>query len=68
MTVREQSTGFPRVETVHASLGLVVTRAELEALVVVAPTEKATPEVVQSPCIVLRKWSLSWGLRRGRDR
>ena len=34
---------FPRVETVHASPGKVVTRAELEALGVVAPEEKATP-------------------------
>lgn len=31
---------FPRVETVHTSPGLVVTRAELEALGVVAPPEK----------------------------
>jgi hypothetical protein len=32
---------FPRVETVHARPGLVVTRAELEALGVVAPPEIA---------------------------
>lgn len=31
---------FPRVETVHTSPGLVVTRAELESLGVVAPLEK----------------------------
>jgi hypothetical protein len=32
---------FPRVETFHASPGLVVTRAELEALGIVAPPEKS---------------------------
>jgi hypothetical protein len=32
---------FPRVETVHARPGLVVSRAQLEALGVVAPPEKA---------------------------
>ena len=31
---------FPRVETVHASPGRVVTRAELEALGIMAPPEK----------------------------
>lgn len=31
---------FPRVETVHTSLGRVVTQAELEVLGVVAPPEK----------------------------
>jgi len=34
---------FPRVETVHADPGLVVTRAELEALGVVAPVENIEP-------------------------
>src|SRR5205085_8121627 len=34
---------FPRVETVHARPGLVVARAELEALGVVAPPEKTEP-------------------------
>ncbi len=34
---------FPRVETVHSSPGRVATRAELEALGIVAPPEKATP-------------------------
>src|SRR5262249_43954259 len=34
---------FPRVETVQASAGKVVTRAELEALGVVSPAEQATP-------------------------
>ena len=38
---------FPRVETVHASPGMVVTRADLEALGVVAPPEKATPAVIR---------------------
>ena len=38
---------FPRVETVHASPGLVVTRAELEALGVVAPPEKAAPAAIR---------------------
>jgi hypothetical protein len=37
---------FPRVETVYASPGLVVTRAELEALGVVAPPEKTTPTAI----------------------
>ena len=40
---------FPRVETVHASPGMVVTRAELEALGVVAPPEKtASPAIRDS--------------------
>lgn len=34
------STGFPRVQTMHSIPGRVVTRAELEALGVVAPPEK----------------------------
>jgi hypothetical protein len=34
---------FPRVETVHARPGLIVTRAELEALGIVAPPAKAKP-------------------------
>jgi hypothetical protein len=37
---------FPRVERVHASPGLVVTRAELEALGIVAPPEKTIPAAV----------------------
>jgi hypothetical protein len=40
---------FPRVETVHASPGHVVTRAELEALGIVAPPEKAAPAAIRSP-------------------
>ena len=40
---------FPRVETVHASPGWVVTRAELEALGVVAPPEKAAPTAAVPP-------------------
>jgi RepB DNA-primase from phage plasmid len=39
---------FPRVETVYASPGRVVTRADLEALGVVAPAGKVTPMVVRS--------------------
>ena len=39
---------FPRVETVHANPGKVVTRAELEALGVVAPPEKTAPAAVRS--------------------
>jgi len=38
---------FPRVETVHASPGLVVTPAELEALGIVAPTEQAGPAAIR---------------------
>ncbi len=37
---------FPRVETVHARPGTVVMRAELEALGVVAPSEKVTPTAI----------------------
>jgi hypothetical protein len=37
---------FPRVETAHASPSLVVTRAELEALGIVAPLEKTDPEAI----------------------
>jgi hypothetical protein len=37
---------FPRVETVHASPGRVATRAELEALGVVAPLEKTAPVAI----------------------
>jgi hypothetical protein len=37
---------FPVVETVHASPGKVVTRAELEALGVVAPPEKDAPATI----------------------
>jgi hypothetical protein len=39
---------FPRVETVHASPGKVVSRAELDALGVVAPEEKVTPALIHS--------------------
>jgi hypothetical protein len=34
---------FPLVETVHASPGLIVTRAEMEVLGIAAPPEKADP-------------------------
>ncbi len=34
---------FPQVETVHASTGMLVTRAQLEAFGMVAPTEKTDP-------------------------
>jgi hypothetical protein len=37
---------FPRVETVHASPSMVVTRADLEALGVAAPPEKTDPAAV----------------------
>jgi hypothetical protein len=37
---------FPVVETVHASPGLIVTRAELENLGIVAPPEKTAPAPV----------------------
>ena len=37
------ASGFPRIETVHASPGLVVARGELEALGVVAPPERSAP-------------------------
>jgi len=37
---------FPLVETVHASPGRIVTRAELEALGMVAPPEKAAPAAI----------------------
>jgi hypothetical protein len=40
---------FPRVEKVHSSPGLVVTRAELEALGAVAPPETTAPEPVCLP-------------------
>jgi hypothetical protein len=41
LTIKEKyAPTFPVVQTVHANLGLVVTRAELEALGVVAPPEK----------------------------
>ena len=49
--------GFPRIETVHASSGLIVTRAELEALGVVAPPVKAEPPArVSRRCPVARGW------------
>jgi RepB DNA-primase from phage plasmid len=38
---------FPRVETVHASPGMLVTRAQLEALGVVAPPEKIDPATLR---------------------
>jgi hypothetical protein len=37
---------FPRVKTVHASPGVLVTRAELEGLGVVAPSEKTAPAAI----------------------
>jgi hypothetical protein len=39
---------FPRVETVHGSPGRVVTRADLEALGVVAPPEKTAPAATRT--------------------
>jgi hypothetical protein len=39
---------FPRVETVHVRPGQVVTRADLEALGLVAPAEKAVPAPARS--------------------
>jgi hypothetical protein len=39
---------FPRVETVHTSPGLVVTKAQLHALGVVAP-ERTAPSIVRTP-------------------
>ena len=39
---------FPRVETVHSNPGMVVTRTELEALGVVAPSEKMEPAEIRS--------------------
>ncbi|HXG12473.1 MAG TPA: hypothetical protein VNK04_22140 [Gemmataceae bacterium] len=46
-TLKEKyAPAFPRVETVHASPGRVVTRAELEARGVVAPAERIVPEAV----------------------
>jgi hypothetical protein len=46
---------FPRVETAHARPGVVVTRAKLEALGVVAPPEKIAPARV-SPGSGHRSW------------
>ena len=40
---------FPRVETVHATSGKVVTRANLEALGVVAPPERTNPPPSRIP-------------------
>jgi hypothetical protein len=40
---------FPRVETAHASPGLVVTRGELEALGIVAPPERPAPAAARVP-------------------
>lgn len=53
---------FPRVKTVHAHLGLVVTRAGLEALGLVAPPEKREP--VPPPARVSARQS---GARRWPD-
>ncbi|MGH7174278.1 MAG: DNA-primase RepB domain-containing protein [Gemmataceae bacterium] len=39
---------FPRVETVYASLGKLVMRAELKALGMVAPPEKTIPAAIRS--------------------
>ena len=47
---------FPRVETVHSSPGRVATRAELEALGVVAPEEIATPAVIRGHRTGPRGW------------
>jgi hypothetical protein len=47
---------FPRVMTVHKNPGKVVTRAELEALGVVAPMEKVTPTVIHSHRSTPRGW------------
>jgi hypothetical protein len=40
---------FPRVETVHAHPGRIVTRAELEALGVVAPVEQTAVQTAHPP-------------------
>jgi hypothetical protein len=40
---------YPRVETVHTRPGQVVTRADLEALGLVSPAEKAVPAPARSP-------------------
>ena len=47
---------FPRIETVRASPGRVVTRAELEALGVVASEEKATPAAILGHRKAPRGW------------
>jgi hypothetical protein len=47
---------FPRVETVHASLGQVVTRSGLEALGVVAPLEKPHLAAMPSRPSSARSW------------
>ncbi len=47
---------FPQVETVRASPGLIVTQADLEALGVVAPEEKATPSTIRSHCSSSKGW------------
>jgi hypothetical protein len=39
---------FPRIETVHASPGRVVTKAQLEAIGVVAPPERTVPAIVRT--------------------
>ncbi len=42
--------GFPRIETIHSCPGLIVKRSDLEALGVVAPTEKvSSPPARASP-------------------
>ena len=47
---------FPRVETTYTSPGRIVTRAELDALGVVAPEEKVTPVVIRSHRSEPRGW------------
>jgi len=45
----KHSPAFPRVETVHVSPGLVVTKAQLQALGAVAPPEMTTPAIIRTP-------------------
>jgi len=48
LNVKEKyAPAFPLVETAHTSPGLAVTRAELEALGIVAPPEKTDPAAVR---------------------
>jgi len=48
LNVKEKyAPAFPFVETVHTSPGLIVTRAELEALGMVAPPEKDAPSAIR---------------------
>ena len=44
------ATGFPSVETVHASPGLLVPRAYQEAFGIVAPSEKTAPAAIRFSC------------------